>query len=42
MTKYKDIIEFKSDDHRVLTARVLAPDGTWQQFMSIDYRRENR
>lgn len=42
MTKYKDIIEFKSDDHRVLTARMLAPDGTWQQLMSVDYRRRNK
>jgi Protein of unknown function (DUF1579) len=42
MTKYKDIIEFKSDDHRVVTARMLAPDGTWQQLMSVDYRRRNK
>jgi Protein of unknown function (DUF1579) len=42
MTKYEDIIEFKSDDHRVLTARMLAPDGTWQQLMSVDYRRRNK
>ena len=26
MTKYKDIIAFKSDDYRTLTSRMLGPD----------------
>jgi hypothetical protein len=39
MTKYQDIIEFKSDDHRILTARVLGPDGKWSEMMTADYRR---
>jgi Protein of unknown function (DUF1579) len=39
LAKYQDIIELVSDDHRVLTARTLAPDGAWQQFMRVDYRR---
>jgi hypothetical protein len=42
MTKYKDVIEFKSDDHRVLTARVLGADGTWQQLMAVEYRRKRK
>jgi hypothetical protein len=33
------VIEFKDDDHRVLTAHVLGDDGTWQQFMTSNYRR---
>lgn len=37
--KYKDSIEFKSDDHRVLTSRVQGDDGNWQEFMSAHYRR---
>ena len=39
MATYRDVIEFKDDDHRVLTAHVLGDDGTWQQFMTSNYRR---
>jgi Protein of unknown function (DUF1579) len=40
MSRYQDVIEFKSDDHRTLTARVQGADGKWQQFMTVDYRRK--
>ena len=39
MAKYRDVIEFKSDDHRVLTAWVLGDDGEWREFMTTHYRR---
>ena len=39
MARYQDLIEFKSADHRTLTARVHGADGSWQQFMSVEYRR---
>ena len=39
MSTYQDVIEFKSDDHRTLTSRVRGSDGTWQQFMSMEFRR---
>jgi hypothetical protein len=39
MTKYQDVMTFKSDDHRVLTARVLGADGKWTEMMTVDYRR---
>ena len=39
MAKYKDIIEFTSDDHRVLTSQMLGDDGQWHQFMTAHYRR---
>ena len=40
MAKYQDVIEIKSSDHRTLTSRVLAEDGTWNQFMTAHYRRK--
>jgi hypothetical protein len=37
--KYKDIIEFRSDDHRVMTSRMLGEDGEWREVMTAEYRR---
>jgi hypothetical protein len=37
--RYKDVIELKSDDHRVLTSHKLGDDGEWQVFMTASYRR---
>ncbi|MBA3315540.1 MAG: DUF1579 domain-containing protein [Planctomycetota bacterium] len=39
MAKYRDVIEFKSDDHRILTSHVMGDDGHWKQFMIAHYRR---
>jgi hypothetical protein len=39
MSTYQDVMEFKSDNHRVLTSRVRAKDGSWQSFMSMEFRR---
>lgn len=39
MARYQDVIEIKSDDHRVLTSHVLGDDGQWQAFMTAHYRR---
>lgn len=38
--KYQDIIEFVTNDHRTLTARVQSSDGSWQQFMTAHYYRK--
>jgi hypothetical protein len=40
IAQYQDVIELKSDDHRVLTARVHGPDGKWQELMTVEYRRK--
>ena len=42
MSKYQDVIEFKSDDHRILASQVLGDDGKWNRFMTAHYRRRKR
>jgi hypothetical protein len=40
MAKYQDVIAFKDDDHRTLTARTQqGPNGEWIEFMTTHYRR---
>jgi hypothetical protein len=39
MAKYQDVIELKSDDHRILWSQVLGADGKWRRFMTTNYRR---
>lgn len=36
--RYRDVIEFKSADHRTLTSSALV-DGKWVQFVTANYRR---
>ena len=38
--KYKDVIEFKSEDHRIMTSHSLGDDGQWHGFMTANYRRK--
>ena len=40
MARYRDVMEFKSNDHRVLTSHTLSEDGVWHQFMTVHYRRK--
>jgi hypothetical protein len=40
MMKYKDIITFVDNDHRILTSRVQGDDGQWTEFMTAHYRRK--
>lgn len=39
LAKYKDVIEIKAADHRILTSYCLGADGKWQQFMTAQYQR---
>jgi hypothetical protein len=39
MAKYEDVIEFKSDDYRVLTSHMLGDDGVRHVIMTAHYRR---
>ena len=38
-SKYRDIVEIVSDDHRMLRSAVLGDDGVWHEFMTAHYRR---
>lgn len=40
LATYRDTIEFKSDDHRTLTATVLGKDGQWTEMMTAHYYRK--
>jgi hypothetical protein len=40
MAKYQDIIEFVSNDHKILTSQILMDDGTWNHFMTAHYHRQ--
>jgi hypothetical protein len=40
IAKYQDIIEFRNEDHRVLSSRFLNDEGTWHPFMTAHYRRK--
>jgi hypothetical protein len=39
MAKFKDVIELRSEDHRVMTSHYLDDGGTWHRFMTAHYRR---
>ena len=37
--QYKDVIELRSEDHRVLTSHMRGEDGAWHSLMVAHYRR---
>lgn len=39
LAKYRDTIEFISDEHRMLVSQVLGEEGVWQSFLRAHYRR---
>lgn len=40
LAPYRDVVEFKSDDHRILRSQTPAADGGWRTFMTAHYRRK--
>ncbi|MEO0533890.1 MAG: DUF1579 domain-containing protein [Cyanobacteria bacterium P01_A01_bin.123] len=40
MSNYKDVLEFKRDDLRVMTSYASGDDGQWYKFMTANYRRQ--
>jgi hypothetical protein len=40
MAKYRDAVEFKTSDHRVMKSYMLGDDGKWKEFVTITYRRK--
>jgi Protein of unknown function (DUF1579) len=40
LSKFQDIVEIRSDDHRVLRSQVLGDDGKWLEVMAATYRRK--
>ncbi|SEL18461.1 DUF1579 family protein [Nitrosovibrio tenuis] len=41
LVKYRDVIEVKRQDHRVLISHMLGNDGEWRPFMMANYQRKN-
>ncbi len=39
LSKYKDVIELKDKDHKLLTSSVQDGDGEWSVFAKVSYRR---
>jgi hypothetical protein len=39
IVRFKDVMEIRNDNERVLTSQVLGDDGKWQKVVTIHYRR---
>src|SRR5580765_3403442 len=39
LIRYQDMIEIKSEHHRLLSSQTLGEDGKWRGFMTASYER---
>ncbi|MEQ8790407.1 MAG: DUF1579 domain-containing protein [Pirellulaceae bacterium] len=39
-TDFKEVLEIKSEDHKVFTSSMQDEDGNWITFLKIDYKRK--
>jgi hypothetical protein len=40
MSRYQDIVEIVDANERRLSSQMQMPDGSWQKFMTVRYRRK--
>jgi Protein of unknown function (DUF1579) len=40
LSKFKEVTEFKSKDHRVFTSNMLGDDGKWKTILTVNARRK--
>lgn len=40
LSKFKEVTEFKSPDHRVFTSSIQGDDGTWNTCITVHFRRK--
>ena len=40
LTKFKEVTEFRSPDHRVFNSSMLGEDGEWRTVVNVVFRRK--
>lgn len=41
LARYKDVIELKNADHRVMASYIMSDDGAWSTVMTANYHRKS-